>query len=354
MLAKDLVAITKIASKISNPSSLTSLYRAIEIGPETVRCCSEFGNLEMQIQNSGLEKPALLDCEALNGVASTLPKASDIVLVAEGNKIRWSCGSAKGVINEIATDHSIPKLDHADFPWTPPPDLGLALVLASSACQSAAVAFGLYGITMEVEDDKLHLLSSNTWALASSIVEKGSFPTTKVTLRPPVPGLIADLIGSCPNCALDVTGDGIFLKGDWLTAHLPLGSNLERDLKLVAAKFTETKHTAKIDSSAVRKFIARAKVLTDGKNAAFTVKMKVEEGRLILEHAGISSSTEEWFLADGLNPALAFAPVALPADMLLLPLQYVSTAVFDYLDQKRLVLRAETPNFTYVLSGETE
>jgi hypothetical protein len=353
MLAKDLLALTRVASKISNPSSLTSLYKAIEIGPETVRCCSEFGNLEMAVEATGLEKPALLDCENVNAVAGTLPPTADIALVEKGSKIHWSCGAAKGFWNQVASDHVIPKLTHADFPWTPPPDLGVALVLASSACQSAAVAFGLYGITMQVDGERLHLMSSNTIALASATVEKGSFPATKVTLRPPVPTIIADLIGSCPNVALDVTTEGIFLKGDWLTAHLPLGSNLEHDLKAIASKFTETKHTANIDSTAVRKFIARARVLSDSKNA-FTVKMKIEEGKLILEHSGISSSTEEWFLAQGIDPTLSFAPVGMAADMLVAPLQYVSTAVFDYLSAQQLCLRGHKPDFLYVLSGGIE
>lgn len=353
MQTKDLLGVTRLAGKLSNPSSLTSLYKSIEIGPTSVRCCSEFGNIEITVDPTGLENPVLLSCGAVNGVALSLPPGSEIILTETENKVNWKCNNAKGTWNLVASDHKIPKIDHTDFPWIPPTTLGTALELASCACQFAAVSFGLYGITIEADGDKLHLLSSNTISLASATVDKGTFPSKKVTLRPPVPAIIAALIGNCPNCVLDVTDEGVFIKGDWLLAHLPLGSHLDHDLKDTVEKFSEVKHVAKIDSNAVKMFITRAKSLSE-KSSSFKVTMKVEEGKLALEHAGISSSTEEWFLADGLDSSLNFNPLSLPADLLMLPLQYVQHAIFDYLPQNNLVMRGTNPDFIYVLSGGDE
>ena len=351
MQAKVLHALTKLAAKISNPSSLTSLYRSIELGPEAIRSCSEFGNIELAVDNSlGLTEPVLLDFNSVDSQAKNLPGTAEITLTKDENKIRWVAGAATGFWSAVASDHKIPHIDHKDYPWTPSENLGTALQLAGSACQAAAVSLGLYGITIEPKDDKLHLMSCNTLALAASTLELGTYPFGKITVRPPVPGIIAALLSACPNCALDVTKDGIYMQGDWLKALLPLGHNLDRDLKEVADKFTEAKIVAKIDNNAVKKFIKRAQGLSET-NTAFTVKLRVQDGKLALEHAGINSATEEVFLCEGLDLNLNLAPISLPADMLMQPLQFVQWAVFDYLGNSNLVLKGENPLFTYVLSG---
>lgn len=350
MKAATLSSLAKLASKISNPSSLSSLYHSIELGPELMRCCSEFGILEVSTEPTGLTNPCLVDAASMLAIASSLPGTGDVNLEEKNNKINWVCGSAKGHLNLITTDSVIPPLTHAEFPWKPSTTLADALLLASCACQAAAVSVGLYGITLEPAGDKLHLLSSNSISLAAATLELGTFPGGKITVRPPVPSIIAALIRTCPGCMLDITKEGIFIEGDWLKAHLPLGVNLTHDLLKLAGSFTSTINVAKIDSVAVKKFINRARALSD-KNVSFTVGLKVEAGKLALEHRGIGSSTEEYFLAEGLDATLNFASVALSGDMLMLPLGFVDNVVFDYLPAQQLVLKGSNPEFLYVVGG---
>ena len=80
-------SIAKIASKISNPSSLTNLYHSIELGVDTIRCCSEFGNLELLVDPTGLKAPALVDTKAILAVATSLPSNLDIELEEKDNVI---------------------------------------------------------------------------------------------------------------------------------------------------------------------------------------------------------------------------------------------------------------------------
>ena len=87
------------------------------------------------------------------------------------------------------------------------------------------------------------------------------------------------------------------------------------------------------------------------RNSSFTVNLSVSEGNLILEHSGISASTEEVFLATGLDPTVNYQSTALAGDMLLLPLSAAKKAVLDFLGDRRLVLRGEDPEFLFVVSG---
>lgn len=350
MKTKTLSGILKLVSRISNPASLTSLYRAVEISPNAVRCCSEFGNIHILLDNTGVKSSLLLDCSALLAVTQSLPGESEITFEEQTNKIKWVCGDAKGSLNFIQTDYSVPQITHKDFPWSPPKDFANALFLAQCACQAAAVSIGLYGIAIEPDGDRLRFLSSNSISLASTSIEKDGYPGGKVTVRPPVPGIIAALLSACPNCTLDFTDEGIFIIGDWLMAHLPLGTNLEHDLKSLADKFTKAEEVISINVLAVKKFISRAKNLTDSKSN-FTVSLKVEGGKLILTHESIGSSTEEWFLAEGLPNTANYQSVVLAADLLLLPLEFIQYVVLDYISEQQLVLRGNNPQFTYVLGG---
>ena len=315
-----------------------------------MRCCSEWGNLEIKTDPLGITGSCLLDTQAVVAAASTLPAESEIVFSESGNRLNWKCGEANGHWNRVQSDHSIPTINHTSFPWTPPATLASALRLAASACQAQAVSVGLYGIVLEPVGEALYLLSSNSIALAAVSIEKGTFPGGKITLRPPTPDVIATLIGACPNCVLDITNEGVFIKGAWLAAHLPLGIALQHDLKEVADQYPTATHTTKIDNAAVQKFIARARMLSD-RHAAFTIGLRIEAGKLALTHAGISSSTEEFFMAEGLDPSISFESKPYPADMLLVALPHVETAVFDYLSANTLILKGSDPSFLYVVGG---
>jgi hypothetical protein len=346
----DLAALTRIASRISNPGSLTSLYRAIELGPDSFRACSEFGNIFIATENTGLEKPVLLDCSAVMSVALSLPQSSEVTLTQKDSKVSWKCENARGSFNTVQTDHSIPEIKHDKFPWIPTPNLGDALNLASCACQAAAVSLGLYGIIGVADGDKLRFMSTNTTSLAEAVVDKGTFPGTKITLRPPVPSIIAGLIGACKDCKMDVTEKEIYIEGSWLRALLPLSTNITIDLKSMADKFKSATQVAKVNSAAVRRFITRARALSD-RHTSFTVALSVKDGKMSLSHSGISAALDEFFICENLDPKIEYASVALPADLMLIALPFVSEIVFDYLPDQRIVLRGENPTFSYIIAG---
>jgi hypothetical protein len=364
MKVSALLAITNILSKISFSSSITSLFRSIEIDKEQIRCTSEFGTAAILCDDTGITKPTLLDTVAVLAVARSLPSDSEITFIEKENRINWQCGAATGRWNIVFSDHQIPALDHQSYPWIPSKSLSDALDLAASACQAHAVSVGLYGIAFKPVGDDLFLLSSNSISLACSKIPRGTFPIlqdgtflrNEVTVRPPVPGIISTFVSVCPNCAIDITKDGIFIQGDWLKAHLPISVPLEHDLKELIDGYKLQTQTTKINGDAVRKFITRARFLSD-RNTSFTITVKVEDGKLILSHSGIASSTEEFFIAEGLPVDIKYEQVALSADLLLIALMHVKTIVFDYLNKdgkSTLVLRGDEPEFIYVVDGEAK
>lgn len=349
MLVKSLLPIMKLVSRCSNTASLTNLYHSVELGPDAIRAISEFANIEFWTAELGLKETVLLDTSSVLAVIQSLPASGDLILTKKDTKVEWSCGQAKGHWNLVATDNIIPKLTHDTFPWEPDETFPTALLLASSACQAAAVSVGLYGITIEPNGDKVYFRSSNSISLSSSSIPKGAFPSEAVTIRPPVPHIIASIMAT-GKCIFDINEDGIYVFGDKLTAHLPLGEKLEHDLKEIASRYENATQTTTVDTQAIRKFIARARALTD-KNVNFEINLSVDKGRISLQHSGIASSTEEFFVATGLPEDLKYESIPLPADMLLLPLASVENFVLDYLDTKCLVLKGTKPDFTYVLSG---
>jgi len=353
MKVKNLTSALKLISKISNPASLTSIFKAVELKENALRANSEFGNIHLLLpETTGLPDAVLLETEALLAISSSLSPDSEITFEEKPSHVAWSCvkDDAKGKLNFVVTDSKIADITHTEFPWAPPKDFGKALKLASAACQQAAVSFGLYGIEMFPIDNKIYMMSSNNVSLAATEVDRGDFPDLKVTLRPPVPDIIKAILETCPTSTMDITEKGIYIIGDFLLAQLHLGVPLDFNLKEISDKYRETKKTMSINTSSIKKFLQRARSLTE-KQMSFTVTMKIEEGRLLLEHRGISSSSEQYFLAEGLDTSINYEGVSLPAELVMTALEDVDKVVCDYLSEKQLILRGSTPEFLYIVGG---
>lgn len=356
----------RVISKVTNASSLTPLYKSIEIGKsaegmEAVRACSEFGNIEIwPSEPTGLEQPCILDAAALSAVLQSLPGEADVQLSKKEDKVWWKYASAKGHLSLVQQEHQIPLINppNGNFPFTPPADFSDALHFADLAVEAATVSIGMFGMVLRyvpaVADPKLHhllLISSNTISLAMARVPVENYPVTQdITLRPPIPTILATILKEFKGCKMDITKDSIFLWcKDKMAAQLPLSPPLEQDLFMIADKFKSATHKAQIDRSAIKLFLSRASQLID-KHTDSVVQMKIDGGKLILEHTGIAASAEEDFLATGLDPAVKFASISLPINMLMIPLETVDTLILDHIPQIAIVLQKE-PTYKYILSG---
>jgi hypothetical protein len=354
---------SKIANLIANSSSLTPSHKSMEIGPDedlgdgekacTIVVNSEYGNLELLLPEMGITQSCLIDASQVAAVADSLPKDKDIEFTPkDSGAVAWKCGDARGQWTNIAHDKSLSKVTHSNFPWKPPENFARAIRLASSACQAATVSVGLYGVVLEQNTTKLSMMSSNSTSLAYVEVENPSFPAKLITIRPPTPTCIAALIEKCPNCMMDFTNEGVFIRGDWLLAQLPLGQNLEHNLNDTFDKYKSSNEVIKIDSDAIRRFLTRARALSEKRVArSLNIRLRISDGQLVLEHSSIAASSEEYFLASGIDPTKNYATVELPVEMLLVPLEHVEEAILDYLPENVMVLRGKNPDFKYILGG---
>lgn len=352
MLAGQLAYAVKIASKVSNSTALIPLYRSIEIGPDSVRACSEHGNIEVATEETGIKEPVLVEAVRALGVFTSVKENAELILEVKDNQLHWKCQDAKGALSLVEQDIQIPKIRHEDFPWVPKSqsELSDAVMLAVSACQAATVSVGLFGVVFEPEGDNLKMSSSNSVSLASAKVPLCGFPKDKITLRPPVPHILAFLLRVTTNAALDLTKDGLFIVGDNLIAKLPRCEPIAHDLNEVLDKFKSFEHFTAIDANGVRKFLVRARALAD-KHIPLNVSISVNEGRIVLQHKGMVAESEEFFLAQGIDEKLTFESVTVPVNMLVVPLEHVEAIVLDYLPDNTLLLRGENPEFTYIIGG---
>lgn len=358
MQVSPLVSAVKVAAKISNPGSLTPLHRSIELGPECIRACSEYGNIEIFEGVAGLEKPVLLETNSLLAVLSSLSGSEEVAFELKGTALYWKSKDAKGHWQTVQQEHKIPQIDHQTFPWKPTADFGEALVIASSACAASAVSIGLFGVELSIDSSVnphvLRLISSNSIALAYTEVEagvlSGSMQTSKIVLRPPVPSILAAVMKACKDPMLDLTSEGIYLYSEQMVAQLPVSVPLGHDLLAVLAKYPNAQHMAEVNSGALKKFLARAKTLAD-KKATVQIGLRIDAGRLALEHRGLTASSEEYFLAGGLDQSISYSSVALPLDMLITPLEHVDGIILDYLPDNILILVGVDYGFQYVVGG---
>jgi hypothetical protein len=356
MKAKAVADAVSLAAKVSNPQSLTPLYRSIELGPDSIRACSEFGNIEIFQPIGGLAQPVLLDAATLDAVVSSV--GDDIQFSREETKVMWKAGAARGHFMSVQQEHVIPDLGESPTAnlqrelFNVPPEFADALDIASSACLPSGASVGLFGEELSVRDGKLCFIASNSIALSYAEIPAPPAldPKVKIVLRPPVPNLIGSVLAAAGEPRMEITKGRVFIVGQNLVAEFPGAAPLEHDLYKVINKFEAFQQIAAVSPAAVKKFLARARILSD-KRASVKIGLRVEAGKLALEQKGLTSSSEEYFLAEGLDESLIYSSVALPLDMMLLPLANVDGLILDYLPQKTLIFCGEKCNFLYILAG---
>jgi hypothetical protein len=352
MLAGTLSSVAKLAQRISNPGSLLPLNRSLELSKDAVRACSEYGNLKILVgEDTGLTESCLINVNYAVNILSSLGQESVLTLVKNGNKVNWKSGEAKGHLTLVEQEQKIPEITHANHPWIPDENFADALLLASSACQAATVAFDLYGVVIEPAEQVLRLISTNTTAIAGAEVPKGTYPAGKVTLRPPIPTILAKLLKAAKTPKMDVTEDGIFITSENIVAHLPTCAPLGQELTPYYEKYRECKQVAAVDAGEIRRFLTRARGTAD-KHVPLNISLQISEGKLILEHKGLAAASEQFFLAEGLDATISYAPVVLPVDMIVIPLEHTKAIVLDYLGDNTLILAGFSPDFKFIIGGQ--
>jgi len=353
MLIGELQKAAKLVQLVSNVISISDLFKCVELSSTSLRACSEFGNVKYAISMPEITAPKLVNTAAFFAVINNLATSGEIHFKLTETHLEWKAGSAKGKWAFAAVDGTIPEITHTEFPWVPSEFFADALILASGACQSATVSVGLYGMNIEPKDGKLRLVSSNMISLAIAYVGLDGYPKTDaITVRPPIPRILSTLIKTTTNGRLDVTDDGFYFTSDEVIAQLPRSVPLEHDLDGVLSKFSTAVDTIPISNAAIAQFLNRAKALAD-KGVAPEISFRITNGSIVLEQKGISNTSEEYFLAEGIDATKEFNSVVLPINLMVDALKNVDEAILDYLPNNVLVLRGVAPEFMHIIGGKS-
>jgi hypothetical protein len=334
----------------SNASSLSPLFRCVELGPNCMRACSEFVNMQVAVKTD-LKDPVLLEAINIDAVIRTIRSGTDIRLTKEGDRVLWRTDTASGYWVLVEQEDQIPAFTHKHFPWQPSKTFPEALLLAQLACQAATVSFGLYGVVVEPVGRHLFLASCNDHALAIVTLPRDGYPGEKVTLRPPVPALLSSMLRAFPESSLDVTDEGIFLADNFIMAHFPVSPSLEVDIVAVATEFTSKKLLVNVNPDKIKRFLSRAKCLTD-RHVDPLAEIRLKAGHLSFKQVGSAAGTEEFMLGQkAFAQAVTFPSVLFSMDELSTPLDYIDSLTLDHLDKQVLILQSDVPPFQYIIRG---
>lgn len=327
----------KVASLISHSKSPATLYRCVEISGRSARACSEIGEITMTLdEDTGLTQPCLVSVKNLKAVFQSLDPSDDVCLTQSAGNVHWETDVADGSISiEEEQEHQFPALMHDHFPWVPSPSFDRALLLAETAVKAATVSTGLYGVEIVPSGQLLRLGSTHSAAVAVVSLAAGDYPVNyKITLRPPVPKLLAHLLQHSDDCCMDVTGDGVFIRSDWFAGRLALAPPLDGDLFAFANQYQVQRYCVDIDMAAIQNFASRASNLSDNQRIAL---LSMNAGQLLLAFQGESAKGTEYLLADNVDQSTQF-DLSCSIKALKPILEKVTSVVLDYVQTDRVLI----------------
>ena len=357
MKVEDLKKALAVVMNIPAATSFSELFRGIELGPQCIRAVSEYGNIEYWIDIPEITTPVRISAASFDSVVRSLPQSADVALTPNATQLDWKCGAARGHWSYLSADAPIPVIvsDGYKFAWVPGTEFAEAMEIASAASQVMTATVGLFGIVVEHIGDPLRISASNTVALSTATVPAGVYAGPAVfTLRPPTQTTLIKFLRAEPTAQVEAVDNvGVFVLSKQFVCHLPLSPPLERALAPVIDAHVAATQTLKINPDAIKQFLIRARGLIE-KNSTGEVSLKIANGQIILEHVGLSSRAEEYFLAEGGDPTKTFDSVQLPIKVMISALSHVDTVVLDYLATNRIVLRGVSPDNTQIIGGRAK
>ena len=134
---------------LTTREAINPIYRTLEIGPEMVRGCLNWGIAEV-VANLGIDPPVYVDKQSFLSMIQSLPN-KDLTLEHTDNALRWRCGNARGKLS-CTTPLEIPAITWPTGVIASPLGLAKALELGSISCLTSTLsASGMDRIVIEQE-----------------------------------------------------------------------------------------------------------------------------------------------------------------------------------------------------------
>jgi len=353
MISDELMDRVKPFHLLCNPRAISETYRSLEIGPTAIRGCASYGVLEAAI-DLPLELPCVVDAAKFLAVVASLPEHADVAITMQGTALAWRCGSGRGKLDTIAGITIPPHYEKllAGQPRSVSTGLKHALDLGSLSCGSNALtSMGLFGVVINGAESPVKVYSCDNTTISSCVVD-GDMPEdlpNSVTLSPAACKLLQAILSPRLGAVI-FEGNQILYADGVYKLRLEQLDPLPHDIAAYEKPYQTAEITVPIPKERVAAFVKRATAMAESKRATH-VDVAVTEGRLNLAFVAGGSDTDEYFLVDGLDPALNLGPVKLDAAKLGRALQHADKLVLDHFERSVVVLRGDGDRFMYSITG---
>ena len=390
MIAFDLNKALAPFKLMDDRGALSTAYRRLHLkagSPATVLGNAAYAKLEVYV-NLDLDADCVVDTVMFLALVASLPDGDAPVFRVTEEALNWTCGSASGRM-AILVETGMIDIDPftPENVWNVENTLVRAFDAGSLSCAGAGPsaratpktgvqAVGMFGITMEYDaaGGNLHVYSSDN-VTASEYVFPCDYPTgapqkmtfsqrvvdllTAMMNAPPAPGgLMRQARFSLGNDAVHLwssnfdakTGEPSENEAGTYCLFVRPTDHLAADVAALLRKYASRTLSVPLPEGRVSTFMKRVNALSEDKREAF-ISILVDGGRLGLTFAETVADTTEYYLADGLDPNLHIAPIALRAGRMARALNYANAVVLDYREDNIVVMEGESGRFRYILAG---
>lgn len=359
MLASELNAALAPFAQLANKHALSNLYCALHITPKRVRGFAPWGILEAEIPiaSSFNVESFWIDAENFIAVMRSLPE-DEVELEVKSSGLVWQCGLAEGKL-ALLGEMRPPVVDWSPLDkkglWHPPKEFAEALQLGalSRGAMSMASA-GVYGVVIDNSAaDEMMILSSDNVTISACSAGPGSplFPD-RIALKPEALDLLVTILKtkSKEGPRLDLGDKAIYCGVEAYKLLLHPAPPLKHDLRALISAYAAHDTVAELPNARIGAFIKRAAALAEAKQHTYVV-LRIADGALALSFAEGTASSDEYYLAKGLDGIPELPEIRLDAGRVARVLAHADQIALDHIERGVLVFFGDNPPFQYMISA---
>ncbi len=338
--------------------ALSPLYRSLLLTPDKVVGYSSYAVLEITTQ-VGVTRTVCVDSATFLAVVASLPGQEELTLTHADGALEWKCGTARGRLALVALDKfpDMPAFPSGRPGATPTEEFIDALELGALSCGNESLqSVGLYGVVIDSRDmdsangPSVYSTDNTTSSCATPAPVTGWEAPDLVTLTPAAVGLLASLlVPGEGRLLLDATT--VYYEDAITRCVIKQVPPLKHDVREILQRYAQADLRVPLPRERAAAFIKRATTLSETKKNLF-VQLTAQNGQISLSFADGVTSSDEYYLIDGLRDMPATFTITVDAIKMARALAHTDEIVLDHLERHVLVLVRDLKGlFDYIISG---
>jgi hypothetical protein len=366
MKAPELYRLLNLFGQLTDARALSVNYRVLALAPTSIRACAPYGCMQAEAALGGLDREVYIKADDFLQILQSLPDQEFQIVSTTDNALRWQCGDrAKGHMTLLSGQAeggiNVPAPEYSD----PVPDkqvrreFGEGLELGALACGSMAMrTVGLEGIQIRNNGDKAYAYSCDVFSLARCCLGDAIQAPETITLKPDAASLLAAVVKRDGQAMLASNARAVYCMTPKVELLLNQTAPMQHDLPAALAKFDNANIKVPLFREIVTAFLKRVDALAADRQKA-TVDIAVIGGQTILSFTEIGGSAQDSYTVTGdTSESRALVPydvppVKLEAHRVAKALEHATDLVFDYAQQRSLILRGPK-DFVFGIVGRAD